>query len=97
MFAVIFRAQIKNLDEDYKQMATRLRERAITDYNCIEFSCATEENAEITISYWNTLDDITRWKQDPEHLKAQQLGGERWYQNYSVDVVEVRRHYQSLE
>jgi len=30
-----------------------------------------------------------KWKHDPVHLKAQELGKTKWYKSYSVLVVEV--------
>ena len=44
----------------------------------------------------NSLDGLVlAWKQDPEHLLAQQLGQKNWYQSYSVEVVEIKRQYRS--
>ena len=74
-----------------------MRELAIRDYGCIEFTSALEDGLEdgqeIALSYWQDEADIARWKQDPEHRRAQQLGLTRWYRSYSVEVVEIRRHY----
>lgn len=93
MYAVIFEARIKQLDKDYLTTAERLRKLAQEKYGCIEFTSLTENNQEIAISYWDSLKQIQTWKQDPEHLKAQTLGKERWYESYRVRVVEVVREY----
>ena len=55
-------------------LAERLRELAIQEYGCTKFISLTEANKEITISYWPTLKHIEKWKQNPEHKKAQALG-----------------------
>jgi len=91
MYAVIFRAEINTLDESYENFARLLRERAMTLYGCTDFVCTTEGNREIAISYWPDLESITRWKADPEHLKAQALGKSTWYSAYTVQVVEILR------
>jgi heme-degrading monooxygenase HmoA len=95
MYAVIFRATIKELDSSYFQMAQSLRDLAIEKFGCLEFFSNTENGQEIAISYWPTLDAIQNWKQQSEHLIAQEQGKTSWYQDYSVDIVEVVRHYRS--
>lgn len=93
MYAVIFTAEISELDEEYATVAARMRELAQTEYGCVGFMALTEGNLEIAISYWEDLAQIRSWKQDPEHLFAQQLGMEKWYKSYRVQVVQVVREY----
>jgi heme-degrading monooxygenase HmoA len=47
----------------------------------------------ITISYWKEIGNFLRWKQNEEHKEAQQIGKERWYQNYKVRISKVERDY----
>ena len=89
MYAVIFKAEVKELDESYSEMAERMRKLAINEYGCIEFTSCTEGNSEIAISYWPSKDAIKAWKDAPEHRQAQELGKSKWYQSYQVQVVEV--------
>ena len=93
MYAVIFRAKTNKIDKAYFKMAERMRDLAITEYGCQEFTAVTEGSDEIAISYWNSLEDIKRWKQNSEHLIAQKLGAEKWYENYSVEIVEILSTY----
>lgn len=95
MYAVIFRAQIKKLDESYSDMANRMRELAINEYGCIEFTSSTEGNSELAISYWPNRESIQAWKNNPDHKRAQSLGKSRWYRSYQVQVVEVLHQYGS--
>jgi len=94
MYAVIFKAKIRELDEAYQEMAARMRELAMDEYGCIEFVSVTEGNQEIAISYWANLNDIKTWKQNAEHLAAQKLGKSKWYESYHVQIVEIMREYQ---
>ena len=94
MYAVIFKAEINKIDSSYSAMAKRMRELAINEYGCIEFNSVTEGDNEIAISYWNTKEQIKEWKQNKEHLKAQELGKNKWYKNYSVEIVEVLNKYE---
>ena len=93
MYAVIFKAKTKKLDNTYFTMAQRMRELAMSKYGCLEFTAVTEGSDEIAISYWDSLEDIKKWKQNSEHLVAQKLGVEKWYEAYSVEIVEVLDSY----
>lgn len=93
MYAVIFKAEINTFDDGYFKMAQRLRELAINQYGCTEFVAVTEGSLEIAISYWENQEKIQGWKQDAEHLVAQELGRSTWYKSYKVQVVEIIREY----
>jgi len=93
MYAVIFRAEINELDSRYSDMASRMRDLAINQYGCMEFTSVTEGIQEIAISYWQDQEQIKKWKQDSEHLVAQELGQSVWYKSYKVQVVEILREY----
>tara|TARA_R110000868_G_C10925488_1_gene765984 strand:+ start:1319 stop:1612 length:294 start_codon:yes stop_codon:yes gene_type:complete len=95
MYAVIFRAEVEELDESYSEMANRMRELAINEYGCIEFTSCTEGNSEIAISYWPSKEAIQAWKNNLEHQQAQALGKSKWYRSYQVQVVEVLHQYGS--
>ena len=47
----------------------------------------------ITVSYWRTAGDARRWKGVAEHLAAQRLGRDRWYERYTVRIATVEREY----
>ena len=93
MYAVIFKAKTKELDEEYFIMAKHMRELAMNKYGCTEFTAVTEGREEIAISYWDSMEQIAKWKQDSEHLVAQELGKSKWYEDYVVEIVEVLSAY----
>jgi len=97
MYAVIFKAIIADIDDHYIQTSERMRSLALNKYGCLEFISATEGDQEIAISYWNSEQDISAWKQDREHLEAQRLGQSKWYASYQVEITEIRRSYSSTE
>lgn len=47
----------------------------------------------ITVSYWQSLDAIKSWKQHVEHLNAQQLGRDKWYNAFTARIAKVEREY----
>ena len=93
MYVVIFRAKVQNLDQDYYETAKKLREIAMTEYGCTEFCSVMAGNEEITLSYWNSMEQIIAWKSNPQHLAAQKKGKDLWYVDYRVDVTKVQWSY----
>jgi len=94
MYAVIFKATTHKLDKEYFNMAKKMRDLAINEYGCKEFTAVTEGSEEIAISYWDSLEQIKAWKKNSEHIIAQELGKSKWYSNYKVEIVEVISAYE---
>ena len=95
MYAVIFKAEISEIDEAYSQMASRMRELAINQYSCTGFTSCMEGDQEIAISYWPSKDAIRAWKKNAEHMHAQELGASNWYKSYTVQVVQILNQFQN--
>ena len=93
MYVVIFRAKVRQVDEEYLQMARKLRDLALQEFGCYEFHAVTEGKEEIALSYWPDENAIRRWKKQADHLLAQQRGRDEWYESYSVQIAEVVRSY----
>ena len=47
----------------------------------------------ITVATFDTEQDALAWKRHPEHLEAQRLGRERYYEWYELQITEVTRAY----
>lgn len=93
LFLVIFRATVRELDEEYSQMAVRMRELALSQFGCLEFKAYMEGAEEIALSYWPDEASIQAWREHPEHLEAQRLGLTRWYSSYRVEIAKITREY----
>ena len=91
MYIVIFKATIKELDATYSELAQKLRNKALTEFNCQKFEACSENGFEIVLSYWHSMEDIKCWQQDVEHQVAQRLGKEKWYRDFSVEICTVER------
>jgi heme-degrading monooxygenase HmoA len=48
----------------------------------------------ITVSYWESLEAIQDWKQQTDHITAQQKGIKDWYNWYNVRICKVEREYE---
>ncbi|MEI8325770.1 MAG: antibiotic biosynthesis monooxygenase [Betaproteobacteria bacterium] len=94
-FVVIFRARTRAMDDEYVRVAARMRELALSQFGCLEFQAVTEGRDEVALSYWSDEQGIRDWKLHAEHVLAQQLGRERWYQSYVVQVAQITREYKN--
>jgi len=81
-------------DEGYAAMAARMDALAAEQdgYLGIESMRGTD-GLSCTISYWRDEAAASAWKQDAEHLGAQRLGREKWYQSFKLRVATVTRDY----
>ncbi len=96
IFEAVFNQALSEAEgKAYVKTAHFLRESALNDFNCIAFQAVTEGTQEIALSYWNSLDDIAKWKAYMPHLQAQQKGKSAWYTKYKVTVSEIVKQYQS--
>lgn len=93
MFVVIFRAQPAKQDEQYTETVNKMRQLALEHYGCLDFIAISEGEQEIALSYWESEDAIKLWKNDTEHILAQQQGRKTWYKSYTVQVAEIKREY----
>ncbi|MEO7210468.1 MAG: antibiotic biosynthesis monooxygenase [Chitinophagaceae bacterium] len=92
-YAVIFTSlKTGNDANEYSKMADKMFKLAALQKGFLGVESAREEIG-ITVSYWKTEEDILNWKKDIEHLVAQKLGIEKWYQYYTVRVCKVERQY----
>lgn len=95
-YAVIFTSvQNSNFEEEniaYNEIAKRMDELAKLQPGFLGMETARNETG-ITISYWQTLNDIACWKQNREHLIAQQNGIRHWYLAYTTRICLVQREY----
>jgi heme-degrading monooxygenase HmoA len=92
-YVVIFKATVHELNEEYYLTATQLRDKAISQFNCQKFESFCQNQNEIALSYWNSLDDIHAWHLDIEHQNAQQKGKEKWYSHFEIEICEIQRQY----
>jgi heme-degrading monooxygenase HmoA len=94
-YAVIFTSIKKETaDADgYGAIATKMEELAMQMPGYISHESARNEIG-ITISYWESMEAIKNWKQQTDHLLAQQIGTEKFYSYYKVRICTVEREYE---
>ena len=94
-YAVIFTSQRGTDDEPgYSAMADQMAALAAQQpgYLGVE-SARGADGLGITVSYWQTLEDIAAWRRHAEHRVAREQGRADWYAGYSVRISKVERAY----
>ncbi|ACJ29366.1 Enzyme involved in biosynthesis of extracellular polysaccharides [Shewanella piezotolerans WP3] len=91
-YCVIFTSRLSNDTEGYAAMGTRMEALATTQAGFLGIESAREELG-ITVSYWQSLEAIKAWKQNAEHIEAQQMGKARWYSEFAIRISKVERDY----
>ncbi|MCG9971246.1 antibiotic biosynthesis monooxygenase family protein [Christiangramia crocea] len=91
-YVVIFTSVKKENDSGYEEMAMKMEELAKEQPGYLGFESAREELG-ISISYWKDLESIKNWKENSEHLIAQETGRKHWYRAYKIRIAKVERDY----
>ena len=91
-YAVIFTSLRTEGDNGYAETGTRMEELAMQHPGFLGIESVRNELG-ITVSYWSSLEAIQSWKQNIEHLAAQQKGKEQWYSAYRIRICKVEREY----
>jgi heme-degrading monooxygenase HmoA len=93
-YVVAFSSQRTEGDNGYGSMAVKMDGLARRQPGCLGIESARgADGFGITNTYWRDLDGIRAWKAHVDHLAAQKLGRERWYEHYEVRIARVERAY----
>jgi heme-degrading monooxygenase HmoA len=91
-YAVIFSSIRTKANTGYSEMADLMVELAKQQDGFLGVESARNEIG-ITVSYWTDIDSIIKWKQNSEHLIAQDKGRKEWYKEYKTRISKVERDY----
>jgi heme-degrading monooxygenase HmoA len=91
-YAVIFTSVKTNDDEGYNETSALMVELAMQQAGYLGHESA-RDGIGITVSYWQSLAAIKAWKQQTDHLLAQNLGKQQWYKCYKTRICLVERDY----
>jgi len=93
-FAVIFTSKHSPAIKGYAEMAEKMEALAKKQIGFLGIESARNEVG-ITVSYWESIEAIKLWKQNSEHLIAQNKGRNHWYSWYRVRICKVERDYEN--
>jgi heme-degrading monooxygenase HmoA len=91
-YAVIFTSVKTENAEGYNEMAELIESLVKKQDGFLGVESARNEVG-ITVSYWRDLESIKKWKQNTDHLEAQQKGINSWYKSYTTRIALVEREY----
>ena len=91
-YTVIFTSLRLDSDDGYNEMSQRMLELVEQQSGFLGYESARDEIG-ITISYWENLESIKNWKENAEHILAQNSGKAMWYKSYKVRICKVGRDY----
>jgi len=91
-YAVIFTSKQTVNTNGYHDMSSYMETLAKKQKGFISMD-SVRNNIGITVSYWETLEDIKNWKYQSDHLKAQEKGKNDWYSWYHVRICTVEHEY----
>ena len=92
-YAVIFTSLRTEIDKVYGAMSDKMDELVTKQKRFLGFESAREVLG-ITVSYWQSLEDIKEWKNNSQHLVAQELGKTQWYKAFKTRICKVERDYE---
>lgn len=93
-YAVIFSSLKSSDDEGYVEMLGVVENTAKKQEGFLGIESARGiDGYGITVSYWKDLDSIEDWKNNIIHIKAKELGKQKWYERYSLKIAKVEIEY----
>lgn len=92
-YAVIFTSKQSKNTKGYDDMSLQMESLAKSQEGFLGIESA-RNSVGITVSYWESLDAIKNWKQQTDHMVAQQKGRQDWYSWYKVRICKVEREYE---
>lgn len=91
-YAVIFTTVKSAEQEGYAEMNAQIFALAQEQQGYLGIESA-KGDVNVSVTYWETLEDIARWKNHAAHLAAQKKGYETWYQAFATRVCRVERDH----
>jgi heme-degrading monooxygenase HmoA len=95
-YAVIFTSLRTEGDKGYERMSEKMLALASQQAGYLGIESA-QHGVGITVSYWQSPEAIKDWKNNVEHLVAQEQGKSLWYANYKTRICRVERDYEMVK
>jgi heme-degrading monooxygenase HmoA len=92
-YAVIFSSIKSDQTQGYDQMAEAMAALVMQQPGYLGHESA-RDGIGITVSYWDSLESIKKWKAVSAHQEAQIKGRSSWYQSYKIRICKVERDYE---
>lgn len=91
-YAVIFSNVLREDASGYDEAAERMLALAREQPGFLGVDSVRDETGTgITVSYWESLEAIERWREHPEHAAIRARGRSEWYASYRLTVARIER------
>lgn len=87
-YAVIFSSTKSNDLEGYKEMDDAMMNLAQEQDGFLGYESSSNGDSGIFISYWESMESITKWRNNLEHGKAK-ANAIKWYKRYLSQICKV--------
>jgi heme-degrading monooxygenase HmoA len=94
MMVVVFRAHqtAAGLGGEYAEQLQRMTDLAVKMPGYVSHKAFVAEDGErLTLIEWDSAERLRAWATHPEHVLVKQLGRQKFYQDYRLQVCEVVR------
>ena len=80
---------------EYRAMLARMEEivTAMPGYISSEDFTSEDGTRDLSIVHFESLEALEAWRDHPEHLEAQRLARELYFESYHIQVLETVREY----
>jgi heme-degrading monooxygenase HmoA len=92
-YAVIFTSIRTAGDNNYAAMADKMVALAAKQPGFLGIE-SVRKDIGITVSYWDSLEAIKKWKLNLEHSVVREKGRSEWYEQFKVRIGKVERDYE---
>ena len=93
-WAAIFTSRLREDAEGYAEVSERMDDIARRQPGYLGHEGVRHAKGEgVTVSYWASVESLKAWRDQAEHLAAQKMGRERFYEWFRLDVCRVERTY----
>ncbi|WP_372751396.1 antibiotic biosynthesis monooxygenase [Labilibaculum sp.] len=87
-YAVVFTSLRVEDENSYSEMADSMMELAEIQPGFLGAE-SVRNGFGITVSYWESIAAIEKWRSHPAHLIAQERGKKNWYEKYAIRICKV--------
>ena len=92
VFRIAHRADLAT--SEYEELGARMGEIVGAMPGFLGMDYAAIEGGELLVARFDSHEALDTWREEPEHKMAQQLGRERFFAHYKIEVCEVVRSYE---
>lgn len=90
---ILFRSKLTDqAGEDYQTMNAELDALVRENPGFVDVKSYTAQDGErLTLVWWRDEKSLTDWRNLMRHREAQNLGRQKWYQYYKIEVASITR------